>query len=107
MTASQIVCIPQQLIKVVNEATKQKDTKMKTANINLDTMYNMGSEIRTQDVINFAGSASKRNVRAYMKACITAPDNGKIWVGDDLLPIGNLQEAIDAAVRGFNDYNEA
>lgn len=24
---------------MVNEATKQKDTKMKTANINLDTMY--------------------------------------------------------------------
>lgn len=85
----------------------QKETKMKKANLNLNTMYQMGAETRANDVREFAGNANARSVRKYMKALILEPYGRQMWVGDDLLPIGNLEEAVDAAVRGFNDYNEA
>lgn len=80
---------------------------MKKATLNLSTMYQMGAEIRANDVREFADIASARSVRRYMKALIIEPNGRRAWVGDDLVPIANLEEAVDAAVRGYNDYNEA
>ena len=89
-----------------NEAKQPKpkpETIMKKGMLNTNTMFQMGSGINEEDVANFAGrKPTKKDVREYMKACIVTPDNGKMWTPDgDLVPIGNLTDAVDAAVRGY------
>lgn len=77
-------------------------TIMQSAELNLDLMFSIGSDISEQDIAEYAGgTATENDIRSYMMECICTPYDGHVWVEDELLPISNLDEALDAMIRGY------
>lgn len=69
---------------------------MTHATLDLQTARALGYELNPQDVED-----SGMTIHEYVEALICNPYDGCMWVDDELLPIGNLEEAIEEAVRGY------